>query len=110
MLSHDNVIAAARQAILRDGLRATDEMLAYLPMAWIGDYLCSYVQPLVAGFCVSCPENGATLLADLREIGPTFFIAPPRIFEALLSDVTSRMAGAGQLKGRLYDRCITLAR
>ena len=110
MLSHDNVIAAARNAIHFDGLSATDEVLAYLPMAWVGDYLCSYVQPLVAGFCVSCPESGATLLADLREIGPTFFIAPPRIFEALLSDVTSRMAGAGQLKRQLYDRCIALAR
>jgi long-chain acyl-CoA synthetase len=110
MLSHDNVISAARNAILFDGLSAADEVLAYLPMAWIGDYLCSYVQPLVAGFCVSCPESGATLLADLREIGPTFFIAPPRIFESLLTDVTSRMAGAGPLKRRLYDRCIDLAR
>ena len=69
--------------------------------------MCSLWSP---GFCVSCPESGATLLADLREIGPTFFIAPPRIFEALLSDVTSRMAGAGQLKRRLYDRCMALAR
>jgi long-chain acyl-CoA synthetase len=110
MLSHNNVVATARNAILCDGLSATDEVLAYLPMAWVGDYLCSYVQPLVAGYCVSCPESGATFLADLCEIGPTFFIAPPRIFEALLSDVTSRMAGAGQLKRWLYDCCLTLAR
>jgi long-chain acyl-CoA synthetase len=110
MLSHDNVITAARSAILFDGLSAADEVLAYLPMAWVGDFLCSYVQPLVVGYCVSCPESGATLLADLREIGPTFFIAPPRIFESLLTDVTSRMAGAAPLKRRLYDRCIVLAR
>ena len=109
MLSHANVIAAAQSAISFDGLTATDEVLAYLPMAWVGDYLCSYAQSLVAGYCVSCPESGATLLADLREIGPTYFIAPPRIFETLLSDVTSRMASAGRLKRLLYDGSIALA-
>ncbi len=109
MLSHANVIAAAQAAIRFDGLTATDEVLAYLPMAWVGDYLSSHVQSLVAAYCVSCPESGATLLADLREIGPTYFIAPPRIFETLLSDVTSRMAGAGRLKRLLYDGCIALA-
>ena len=109
MLSHANVIAAAQGAISFDGLTARDAVLAYLPMAWVGDYLGSYAQSLVAGYCVSCPESGATLLADLREIGPTYFIAPPRIFETLLSDVTSRMASAGPLKRRLYDGCIALA-
>ena len=110
MLSHHNVIASARNAIGFDGLNAADAMLAYLPMAWVGDYLCSYAQSLVAGFCVSCPESGATLLTDLREIGPTFFIAPPRILETLLSDVTVRMAGAGRSKRWLFDSSMTLAR
>ena len=110
MLSHCNVILAARNAIGFDGLDAADEVLAYLPMAWVGDYQCSYVQSLVSGFCVSCPESGATLLTDLREIGPTFFIAPPRILETLLGDVTARMAGAGWLKRKLYDASIALAR
>lgn len=109
MLTHGNVIVSARNAIGFDGLGTADEVLAYLPMAWVGDYLCSYVQSLVAGFCVSCPESGATLLTDLREIGPTFFIAPPRILEALLSDVTVRMAGAGPAKRWLYDSAIALA-
>src|SRR5262249_18708021 len=110
MLSHGNLIAAARSLMRVDGLSAADEALAFLPMAWIGDYLCSYTQSLVAGLCISCPESGATLLQDLREIGPTVFVAPSRIFEILLSDLTSRMAGAGPLKRSLYDHSITLAR
>ncbi len=109
MLSHDNILATARAACRFDNLTEDDEMIAYLPMAWVGDHLCSYAQWLVSGCRVSCPESEETLLTDLREIGPSFFIAPPRILETLLSSVTVRMSGAGWLKSRLYQACIGLA-
>ena len=110
LLSHANVIATARALAGFDGLGVDDEILAYLPMAWVGDHLGSHALSLVSGCCVSCPESGETLLADLREIGPSCFIAPPRILQSLLGNVTARMAGAGRWKLRLYEASLTVAR
>ncbi len=85
-------------------------MLAYLPMAWVGDNLFSYCQGHVAGFCVSCPESPDTVLTDIREIGPTYFFAPPRVLENLLTQVSIRMEDASRFKRWLYARCMALAR
>ncbi|MCB1904995.1 MAG: AMP-binding protein, partial [Gammaproteobacteria bacterium] len=73
VLTYDNVIITARNGIVREGLTENEEVLAYLPMAWVGDNLFSYAQSFVAGFTVNCPESGATILTDLREIGPTYY-------------------------------------
>ena len=110
MLTYDNVITTARRAIEFEGLGRDEEVLAYLPMAWVGDHVLSYAQALVAGFCVSCPESAATVLNDLREIGPTYFFAPPRIYENLLTTVTIRMEDAGGPKRAMYRSFMGLAR
>jgi long-chain acyl-CoA synthetase len=102
MLTYDNVIVTAANAVAFDRLTDRDEILAYLPMAWVGDHIFSYAESIISGFCVACPESGATVMTDLREIGPTFFFAPPRIFENLLTQVTIRMEDAGAIKRRLY--------
>jgi long-chain acyl-CoA synthetase len=102
MLSYDNVMATGANAVAFDRLTADDEILAYLPMAWVGDHIFSYAEALIAGFCVACPESGATVMNDLKEIGPTFFFAPPRIFENLLTQVTIRMEDASAPKRRMY--------
>ncbi len=110
VLSFDNVILTARNAAAREGLRETDEVLAYLPMAWVGDHVFSFAQSYCAGFCVSCPESGATVMADLRELGPTYFFAPPRIYENILTQVMIRMEDAGWLKRRLFHAFMRLAK
>jgi long-chain acyl-CoA synthetase len=110
MLTYDNVIISARNAIAFDKLTDRDEILAYLPMAWVGDHIFSYGQCYVAGFCVSCPESGATVLNDLREIGPTFFFAPPRIFENILTTVSIRMEDASTIKRAMYRYFMDLAK
>ena len=103
MLSFDNVIITARNGIELEGLTENEEVLAYLPMAWVGDNLFSFAQSYVGGFCVSCPESGDTVLTDLREIGVTYFFAPPRIFENILTQVMIRIEDAGWLKRRMFD-------
>ena len=103
MLSFDNVIITARNGIELEGLTENEEVLAYLPMAWVGDNLFSFAQSYVGGFCVSCPESGDTVLTDLREIGVTYFFAPPRIFENILTQVMIRIADAGWIKRRMFD-------
>jgi long-chain acyl-CoA synthetase len=110
VLSYDNVLSQARNGIAREGLGQDEKVLAYLPMAWVGDHVFSYAQSYVAGFCVSCPESGATVMTDLREIAPTYFFAPPRIYENLLTTVTVRMEDAGWLKRKMFHYFMDLAR
>ncbi len=110
MLTYDNVILTAKSAIAREGLRADEEVLAYLPMAWVGDHVFSFAQSYCTGFCVSCPESGATVMNDLRELGPTYFFAPPRIYESILTQVMIRMEDAGWLKRRLFHYFMGVAR
>ena len=110
MLTHQNLIETARGGIQRERLTADEEVLAYLPMAWVGDNLFSYCQGHVAGFCVSCPESPDTVLTDIREIGPTYFFAPPRVLENLLTTVSIRMEDSSRFKRWLYARCMEVAR
>jgi len=109
MLSYRNLIAMARIATEREGLRPDDEALAYLPMAWVGDHMLSYAQAIVAGFAINCPESAETVLHDLKEIGPTYFFAPPRIWENLLTSVMIRIEDAAWPKRALTQAFLRLA-
>src|SRR5208282_5345164 len=92
--THAALIDRARAAAELDHLTVDEEVLAYLPLAWIGQYIFSYAQALVVGYTVNCPESPSTVSNDLREIGPTYYFAPPRVFEGLLTQVTIRMEDA----------------
>ena len=102
MLSFGNLIDTAHNGIILEGLTDQEEVLAYLPMAWVGDNIFSFAQSYVAGFCVSCPESSQTVLTDMREIGPTYFFAPPRIFENILTTVMIRMEDADWLSRKIF--------
>jgi long-chain acyl-CoA synthetase len=108
--SHDTLIDRARAGARFDKLTERDEVLAYLPPAWIGQNIFSYAQWLACGYVVSCPESASTVMLDLREIGPTYYFAPPRVFEGLLTTVTIRMEDASRPKRWLYERCMAIAR
>jgi long-chain acyl-CoA synthetase len=110
MLSYDNAILTVEKAVAADRLTEEDEVLAYLPMAWVGDHIFSFAQSYIAGFCTSCPESGATVMTDLRELGPTYFFAPPRIWESILTQVMIRVEDAGWLKRKLFHYFIGVAR
>jgi long-chain acyl-CoA synthetase len=109
-MTHTALVNAARGACDFDRLGADEEVLSYLPMAWVGDNLFSYAEALVAGFTVNCPESGDTVMTDLREIGPTFYFAPPRVFENLLTTVMIRMEDASALKRRAFHYFMQVAR
>ena len=108
--THQAFIVAAQGGCSFDHLGPQDSILSYLPMAWVGDHLFSYAQWLVAGFTINCPESGETVMIDLREIGPTYYFAPPRIFENLLTQVMIRMEDASALKRWLFRRFTEVAR
>lgn len=110
VLSNRNIIETAKASSSFDHLTKNEEVLAYLPMAWVGDFIFSMGQAMWAGFTVNCPESEATMLTCLREIGPTYYFAPPRVFEGQLTSVMIRMEDASRMKKWLFDHYMELAR
>ncbi len=109
VLTHDNLMFAAKACVEIDNLDEKDSVLAYLPMAWVGDNVFSFAQAIWCGYCVNCPEGPETVQADMREIGPTYYFAPPRVFEGLLTNVTIRMEDAASIKQKLYKYFMGIA-
>jgi len=110
VLSNRNIIEASRSSSDFDHLGAGEEVLAYLPMAWVGDFIFSIGQAYWCAFCVNCPESAETMQTDLREIGPTYYFAPPRVFETQLTNVMIRMEDASRMKKWLFDIFMAHAR
>ena len=108
--THNTLIDRARAGQAFDKLTEREEVLAYMPLAWIGQNIFSYAQWLVCGYVVNCPESAATVTIDLKEIGPTYYFAPPRIFEGLLTSVMIRMEDAGALKRWMFKKFMDVAR
>jgi len=107
--THDSLLNRARAGAEFDRLTSAEEVLAYLPPAWIGQNIFSYAQWLACGYVVNCPESAATATIDLKEIGPTYYFAPPRVFEGLLTSVMIRMEDAGALKRRMFHAFMAVA-
>lgn len=110
MLSFENLTISAINANEFDHLDETETVLAYLPLAWVGDHVFTYAQAYIAGYCVCCPESMETTDEDRREIAPTYFFAPPRVFEVLLTAVMVRMEDAGKTKSRMFHYFMDVAR
>jgi len=108
--THAAMIRTARVLVAFDGFTENDDILCYLPMAWVGDFLYSYAQMHVAGFCLNCPESPETVMADLREIGPSYYFGPPRVYENILTRVMIRIEDAGWIKRRMFHAFMGVAR
>lgn len=108
--THRTMLDRARAGQEFDQLTEREEVLAYLPPAWVGQNIFSYAQWLACGYVVNCPESAGTVMIDLKEIGPTYYFAPPRIFEGLLTSVMIRMEDAGAIKRWMFHRCMDVAR
>lgn len=108
--THHTLLDRAHVGAKFDKLTEQEEVLAYLPPAWIGQNIFSYAQWLACGYVVNCPESSSTVMIDLKEIGPTYYFAPPRVFEGLLTSVMIRMEDAGTLKRKLFHAFMNVAR
>jgi long-chain acyl-CoA synthetase len=108
--THHTLLDRAYAGAAFDKLTAQEEVLAYMPLAWIGQNIFSYAQWLACGYVVNCPESAATVTIDLKEIGPTYYFAPPRVFEGLLTAVQIRMEDAGALKRGLFNFFMKVAK
>ncbi len=110
VITHAALIDRAQALMAMEAMSDSDVTLACLPPGWIGQSQFSYAQPMVTGYCVCCPESSETLLADMREIGPTRFLATPRALESMLAQVATRLEGAGRFNWALYRKSIALGR
>ena len=104
MLTHSNLVETGATLMRAEDVRIEDDWLAYLPMAWVGDSLYTLVMNLMVGFAVNCPESPETVQRDLRELGPSTVLAPPRIWENMLTGVQVRAADAGGIKRKVFER------
>lgn len=110
MLSFRNMVEAGKLSMEFENLTEKDKVLSYLPMAWVGDHLFSYSQASHAGFSVNCPESAETVLTDLREIGPTYYFAPPAIFENMLTQMMIRIEDASTIKQKMFHYFLDVAK
>jgi long-chain acyl-CoA synthetase len=108
--THNSLLDRGRVGADFDKLTGDEEVLAYLPPAWIGQNIFSYSQWLACGYVVNCPESAATVTIDLKEIGPTYYFAPPRVFEGLLTSVMIRMEDAGAIKRGMFHFFMSVAK
>ncbi|MGA8516179.1 MAG: AMP-binding protein, partial [Burkholderiaceae bacterium] len=108
--THFTLLNRAEAGAKFDKLTNAEEVLAYMPLAWIGQNIFSYAQWLVCGYVVNCPESAATITIDLKEVGPTYYFAPPRVFEGLLTSVMIRMEDAGGLKRTMFKKLMDVAK
>ena len=108
--THDSLLNRARAGADFDHLTSAEEVLAYMPVAWIGQNIFSYAQWLACGYVVNCPESAATVTIDLKEVGPSYYFAPPRVFEGLLTSVMIRMEDAGALKRGMFHYFMSVAK
>ncbi|HYW58185.1 MAG TPA: AMP-binding protein [Polaromonas sp.] len=107
--THNTLLDRAQAGAEFDKLTSDEEVLAYLPPAWIGQNIFSYAQWLCCGYVVNCPENASTVTIDLKEVGPTYYFAPPRVFEGLLTSVMIRMEDAGLIKRKMFHAFMDVA-
>jgi len=108
--THRSLLDRAQAGAEFDKLSSAEEVLAYLPPAWVGQNIFSYGQWLCCGYVVNCPENASTVTIDLKEVGPTYYFAPPRVFEGMLTSVMIRMEDASRLKRDLFKYFMDLAK
>ena len=108
--THNTLLDRARAGADFDKLTSNEEVLAYLPPAWIGQNIFSYAQWLACGYVVNCPESASTVMIDLKEVGPTYYFAPPRVFEGMLTTVMIRMEDAGRIKRAIFNYFMAVAK
>jgi long-chain acyl-CoA synthetase len=108
--THSTLLDRAQAGAAFDKLTSSEEVLAYMPMAWIGQNIFSYAQWLACGYVVNCPESASTVTIDLKEIGPSYYFAPPRVFEGLLTNVMIRMEDASRIKRGIFNFFMDVAK
>ena len=109
VLSHRNLLAGVRNAYRGGAFQFDETILAYLPIAWVGDFAVTMGAGIALRFVINIPERQETVLHNLREIAPTFYLAAPRSWDNLLTAIQVRMEDSSRLKKFIYQFFMTAA-
>ena len=108
-LTHRIVVGAVGNAARAHYFEPGEECIAYLPMAWVGDFVFTLGAGIALRFVVNIPERQEMVLRNLREVAPTFYLAAPRSWDNMLTNVQVGIAESTALKRRLFDFFMPLA-
>jgi long-chain acyl-CoA synthetase len=102
-LKNRNVVGGVKNAEAGGYFRRHEELFAYLPTAWVGDFIFTLGAGVLLVATINIPERAETALHDLREVAPTFYLAAPRAWDNMLTRVQVGLADSTPLKRRLFD-------
>ena len=108
MLQHGALVRHVLAYLKYDPKDSSDDYVALLPLSWIMEQIYSIGKSLVSRMVINFPEEPETAMNDMREIGPTFLLMAPRVWEQVAADVRSRMMDASALKRKLYESGIRM--
>ena len=102
VLNHRNMISGSRNAYAAGAFGVGEEVLAYLPMAWVGDYALTVGAAITFRFTISVPERQETVQRDMREIAPSLYLAAPRTWDNMLTTIQVGIENSTPIKKRIY--------
>ncbi|MBL8570742.1 MAG: AMP-binding protein [Phreatobacter sp.] len=102
-LRHRNVTRGVLNAAASGYFHQHEELFAYLPTAWVGDFVFTLGAGLMLTATINIPERQETVLHDLREVSPTFYLAAPRAWDQMLTRIQVGIKNSTPLKRKLFD-------
>lgn len=109
LLNGGNFVKHCSSYLRADPRQPGDNYVSVLPLPWIMEQVYAVGQALIARQIVNFVEEQQTLMSDLREIGPSFVLLAPRVWEGILADVQARMMDSTPLKRKLFSFAMSIA-
>jgi long-chain acyl-CoA synthetase len=102
MLTGGALLRHCKAYLAMDPRGPDDEYVSVLQMPWIMEQIYAFGQALLSRMKVNFVEEPETMMADMREIGPSFVLFAPRVWEQIAADVRARMMDASALKRAMF--------
>ena len=108
-LRHCNVTGGLLSAGRSGYFHRHEELYAYLPTAWVGDFVFTLGAGVMMAATINIPERQETVLRDLREVSPTFYLAAPRAWDQMLTRIQVGIKNSTPFKRWLFERTMERA-
>lgn len=108
-LKHGHILYGVRNAANAGYFAEGEVHMAYLPIAWVGDFIFSIGAALALRFVVNIPERQETSQSDLREIAPTLYFCSPRAWSNMLTRIQVGIDESPPFKQKMYHHFMDYA-
>ena len=109
MCSHKALIGSTHATLTLSSITEKDDILCYLPPAWVGEAFFTSVPHLITGAVMNIPEEPETVLHDITEILPVMILGGPRQWEGWVSKIRAKIAEANRLEKIIYNLLMPVA-